>query len=154
MKYSNEGEEIHRDTHKGENGGNIQAMGTSRYFIVRQVAQIGVSDHCEKKPMTCPHEYIYLKFLWTGFHILQCICKSYGIKIPPLGRSHCYFPPCLYNQRRRGWVHVQGGGGVNSMIKLSVENFPLDPLSCLFECLFSTFLVAYILSFDVIIINN
>ena len=39
------GRDIHRDTHKGGNGGKIQAMGKSHYFIVRQVAFIDVSDH-------------------------------------------------------------------------------------------------------------
>ena len=32
------------DTYKGFNGGKIQAMGTSHYFIVRQVALLGVDD--------------------------------------------------------------------------------------------------------------
>ena len=40
---------ILRDKHKGGNGGNIQAMGTSNYFIIRQVALLVVSDHCVKK---------------------------------------------------------------------------------------------------------
>ena len=49
MKYSKEGGGIHRDTHKGGNGGNIQDMGTSNYFIVRQVVLLGVSDNFVKK---------------------------------------------------------------------------------------------------------
>ena len=53
---------VHRGTHKGVNGGKIQSIGTSHYFIIRQVALLGVSDHCvKKKSMPCPHEYIYLK---------------------------------------------------------------------------------------------
>ena len=37
------------DTHKGVNGGKIQAMGNSHYSIVRKVFLLGVSDHCVKK---------------------------------------------------------------------------------------------------------
>ena len=36
---------IHMDAHKGGNGGKIQAMDTSHYFIVRQVMLLGFSDH-------------------------------------------------------------------------------------------------------------
>ena len=39
----------HMDTHKEGDGGKIQAMGTSHYFIVHQVALLGVSDNCVKK---------------------------------------------------------------------------------------------------------
>ena len=50
------------DTHKGGNGGKIQAMGTSHYFIIHQVVLLGVLDHCVNigKLMPCPHEYIYI----------------------------------------------------------------------------------------------
>ena len=41
------------DMHKRDNGENIQAMGTSHYFIVRQVVLLGVSDHCVKKTNIC-----------------------------------------------------------------------------------------------------
>ena len=59
---------IGTDTHKGGNGGKIQAMGTSHYFIVCQVTLLGVSDHCVKKTkcMPFPHENID-------------IFKSYGL---------------------------------------------------------------------------
>ena len=53
---------------------------------------------------------------------------------------------------RRG--HVQGGGGNNSMITYIAEKFPSDPVSYLFECLFSAFLNACVLSFGVIMIRN
>ena len=43
---------VHRDTHKGDNGGNIKAKGNSHYFIVCQVVLLGVSDHCVKKNQT------------------------------------------------------------------------------------------------------
>ena len=33
------------DTYKGVNGGKIQVMGTSHYFIVHNVLLLGVSDH-------------------------------------------------------------------------------------------------------------
>ena len=46
----------------------------------------------------------------------------------------------------------RGGGG--SMITYSAEKYPSDPVSCLFERLFSDFLNACMLSFDVIMINN
>ena len=48
--------------YNGVNGGKIQAMGTSDYFIVRQVALLGVSDHCVKqiKRMPCPHDFFSL----------------------------------------------------------------------------------------------
>ena len=67
MKFSKEGGEgggrgfVHRDTNKEGNGGKIKVIGTSHYFIVRQVALLGVSDHCVKntKCIPCPHEYIY-----------------------------------------------------------------------------------------------
>ena len=36
---------MHMDIQKGSDGGKIQAMGTSNYFIVRQVALLCVSDH-------------------------------------------------------------------------------------------------------------
>ena len=50
------------DTQKGANCGKIQSMGTSHYFIARQVSLIGVSDYCvKKKLMPCSHEYICLK---------------------------------------------------------------------------------------------
>ena len=62
MKYSRGGG-IHRDTHKEVNGGNIQAMGTSHYFIIHKFALLGVSDYCVKKRMPCSHEYIFLKVL-------------------------------------------------------------------------------------------
>ena len=42
------------DPHKGGDGGKIQAMGTSYYFIIRQVTLLGVSDHCDKKNQTYP----------------------------------------------------------------------------------------------------
>ena len=61
MKFSREGVVIQRDTHMGGNGGKTQSMVISHYFIVCQVALLGVSDHSVKKTirMTCPHEYIY-----------------------------------------------------------------------------------------------
>ena len=37
---------VDSDTHKGENCGKIQAMGTSQYFIIRQVALLVVSYNC------------------------------------------------------------------------------------------------------------
>ena len=46
MKYSKGGRYIHIYMHKGVNCGNIQAMGTYNYFIIRQVALLGVSDQC------------------------------------------------------------------------------------------------------------
>ena len=51
MKYSIGGEEggVNRDTHKGVNCGKIQDVRTSNYFIIRQVALLGVLDHCVKK---------------------------------------------------------------------------------------------------------
>ena len=61
MKYSKGGRVIHMDMYKGGNGGNIQAMGTSHYFIVRQVALLGVSDHCvKKKQMYALSPWIYI----------------------------------------------------------------------------------------------
>ena len=45
---------IHRDKHKGVNGGKIQAVGTSHYFIFRKVALLGVSYQCVKKPNVYP----------------------------------------------------------------------------------------------------
>ena len=55
---------IHRDIHKGGNGGKIQAMGTFNYFIVCQVMLLGVSDHLVKKLNVCPIPInIYLKVL-------------------------------------------------------------------------------------------
>ena len=48
------GELILRDTHKGGNGGNIQHMVTSHYFIFCQVALLVVSDHFVKKSNVCP----------------------------------------------------------------------------------------------------
>ena len=48
------GEIILRDTRKGGNGGNIQSMVTSHYFIFRQIALLVVSDHCVKKSNVCP----------------------------------------------------------------------------------------------------
>ena len=88
---------IHRDTYKEGNGGKIQAMGTYYHFIVRKFALLGVSDYCVKKTkrMPCPHEKIYFKVLWTVFHILHWIRKSYGIQITPLGRSRRHCPHCL-----------------------------------------------------------
>ena len=58
-----EGGVIYMDTYKGGNGGKIQAMVTSHYFIVCQVSFLGVSYHCVKitKLMTCTHGYIYIK---------------------------------------------------------------------------------------------
>ena len=60
---------IHRDSHKGDNGGKIQAMVTSHYCMVRQVVLLVFSDSCVKKnPKVCPvpmNIYIY--------------CKSYGL---------------------------------------------------------------------------
>ena len=52
---------------KGDNGVKIQAMVINHYFISHQVTLLGVSDHfVRKKLVLCPHEYIYLKVLWTG----------------------------------------------------------------------------------------
>ena len=35
---------VHRDMKNEDNSGKIQEIGTSRYFIVRQVPLLGVSD--------------------------------------------------------------------------------------------------------------
>ena len=40
------------------------------------------------------------------------------------------------------------------MITKSDDKFPPDPVYCLFECLFSAFFNACVLSFDVIMIIN
>ena len=54
-----------------------------------------------------------------------------------------------------GWIlNVQVGVGETSMITYSAEKFPSYPVSFLFECFFSSFLNACVLSFDVIMINN
>ena len=92
------------DTHKRGNGGKIQAMVTSHYFIVCQVALLIISDHCVKKPkhMMCPHAYIFFKFLWNGFHMLHWISKSYGVQITPLGRSYRHCLTCMQTRRREG----------------------------------------------------
>ena len=45
---------------KGGDGGNIQVMGATTYFVVNEVELIGVSDHCEKKPIPFPPEYILI----------------------------------------------------------------------------------------------
>ena len=37
---------VHMDLHKLVNGDKIQAMGTSHFFVSRQVRLLGVSDHC------------------------------------------------------------------------------------------------------------
>ena len=50
--------------------------------------------------------------------------------------------------------HLQGGGGDTSMITFTSEKGPSDPVSCLFDCLFSTFWGTCLLSFAVIIINK
>ena len=62
MKFSKGGGVINRDAYKGVNGCKIKAMVASHYFIVRQGALLGVSDHCviKTKHVTCPHEYIYI----------------------------------------------------------------------------------------------
>ena len=49
MKFSKGCRGIHINNHKGGNGGNIQAMGTSRYFIVPQVGFLGLSDNFVEK---------------------------------------------------------------------------------------------------------
>ena len=55
--YGGGGGEVHRDLHKGGNGGKIQAMGTSKYFIVCQVTLLVVTDHgVKKKCIPCPYE--------------------------------------------------------------------------------------------------
>ena len=36
------------DLNNGGNGGNIQVMDTSHYFIIHQVSLLGVSDHYVK----------------------------------------------------------------------------------------------------------
>ena len=58
------------DTHKGVNGGRIQAMGNSNYFIIRLIDLLCVSYHCVKYIYNiCPvpmNTYIY-------------IYKSYGL---------------------------------------------------------------------------
>ena len=115
------GRVIHRYPYRGGNGGNIQAMGTSNYFILRQFALLAVLDHfiLETKHMPCPHEYIFLEGLWTRFYILHKVHMNYEIQIPPLFYSHRHFPTCLQNQRG-GWnedLHYhgtntnEGGGG-------------------------------------------
>ena len=43
------GGSIDSDVQKGVNGDKIQVMGNSHYFIIRQVALLGVSDHVVKK---------------------------------------------------------------------------------------------------------
>ena len=45
---------MHKYAQKGVNGGKIQAMGTSNYFIARKPALLVVSYHCVKKPNICP----------------------------------------------------------------------------------------------------
>ena len=50
--------------------------------------------------------------------------------------------------------HFQGVGGNNFMIIYSADKCPSDTVSCLFECLFSAFLNACMLYFDVIMIKN
>ena len=45
---------VHRDLYKGGNGGKIQVIGNSHFFVVSQVALLGVSDHCVKKPQPHP----------------------------------------------------------------------------------------------------
>ena len=49
VKYSKGGGDTHMDTHKGVNGCKIQAIDNSHYFIVRQVALLGVSNNCVLK---------------------------------------------------------------------------------------------------------
>ena len=39
-------------THKGGNRGKIQVMGTSHYFIIREVTLLGVSYNCVFKNQT------------------------------------------------------------------------------------------------------
>ena len=53
---------LHRDTHKGENGGRIQFMGTSNFLssvklgcLVFQIVLI------REKTIPFPHEYIFIK---------------------------------------------------------------------------------------------
>ena len=60
--------------------------------------------------MPFTHEYIYFKFLQTEFHILHWIRNSYGIQIPPIGRSYRHCPYCL---QTRGVCVCVWGGGVN-----------------------------------------
>ena len=45
---------LQMDMHNGGNGGNMQAMVTSNYFIIFQAALLGVSDYCVKKLNICP----------------------------------------------------------------------------------------------------
>ena len=61
------------DTHKGYKGGKIQAMGSSNYFILRQVALLGVSDYCVKKTLNIclvPMNIYFLKF--CGMDSISC----------------------------------------------------------------------------------
>ena len=48
----------------------------------------------------------------------------------------------------------QGGGGDTSTITYSAEKCPSDPVSCLFECLFSDVFNTSVLSFDVMMIKD
>ena len=66
MKYSKGGGgSVQMDKHKGVNGGNIQAMGTSNYFIVHQVVLLGVSDNCVKNVCPVPMNiYIQIPMDW------------------------------------------------------------------------------------------
>ena len=87
-------------------------MGNYHYFFIRQVMLLGASDHYvikKTKRVPCPHEYIYFKFLWTGFYILHWICKSFWIKIPPIGISRRHGPPCLQTHS----IVVGGGNNGN-----------------------------------------
>ena len=106
MKYSNEGEEIHRDTHKGGNGGNIQAMGTSNYFIVRQVVLLDVSDNCVKKPNLCPVTMNIYTLKSYGLDSTSCtvFVRCMGYK-PLLLAAHAVTAIILCRNR------VGGGGG-------------------------------------------
>ena len=56
---------------------------------------------------------------------------------------------------RKGYIeHMQVEVEDNYTITFTVDKFPSDPVSFLFDCLFSAFLDACLLSFDVITINK
>ena len=54
-----------------------------------------------------------------------------------------------------GWRgQIQGGGGDTLMITKGTDKCPSDPIFYLFECYFSTFLNACLLSLEVLMIRN
>ena len=65
------------DAHKGGNGGNIQAMGTSHSFFIRQVVLLGVSDHCVKKILSLVSMNVYI----LKYYGLDSISLTGSVKV-------------------------------------------------------------------------